>query len=103
MFNWESYPHSQFPQELIIQLEHRAEIAHIVLEAKTGMEIAGMTIYVGDQVAAGSQQGIADVKFRLAGNAKQISSLSQNRVEVFGIGTHIRLRFDKPESARVGL
>ena len=54
LFNWESYPHSKFPQELVIQLEHRAEIAHMVLQAKTDMEIAGMTIYVGDQVAPGS-------------------------------------------------
>ena len=74
LFNWESYPHSQFPQELVIQLEHRAEVAHIVLQSKLDMEIGGLTIYIGDQLDPGSSDTFASIKFRLAGSSKQIGS-----------------------------
>lgn len=48
LYNWESHPHSQFPQELVFKLESRTEVAHLVLQAKPEKEIDGLTVYVGD-------------------------------------------------------
>ena len=69
----------------------------MVLQAKPEKEAGGLTIYVGDQVPLGAEEGVTDINFRLAGRAAQVSANGPSRVELFGIGTHVRLVFDAPD------
>jgi hypothetical protein len=39
LFSWESFPHSRFPQELVLKMEYRAEVSHIILQSEQEKEV----------------------------------------------------------------
>ena len=66
LFQWESSPHSTFPQELVLKLEYRAEVSHILLQCEQEKEINDLAVYVGDSVSR-DDQSASQIDFRLAG------------------------------------
>ena len=48
LFSWESHPHVKFPQDLVLKLEFRTEVTHVLLQADQEKEVSGLQIYIGD-------------------------------------------------------
>ena len=67
---WECSRYVDFPQEVIIRLNHRSEVAHVIIMAKENRFIPECEIYVGDGISG----SFDDVDYRLAGTAISITS-----------------------------
>jgi hypothetical protein len=60
---WECARYAKFPQEIVIRLNYRSEIAHIILMSKEDRFIPEIEIHIGD----GMSGSFLDVDYRLAG------------------------------------
>ena len=88
---WESARFCEFPQSVVISLEQRSEIAHVLVRTKEHLPIPSLEIQIGDGIGA----SFVDAKFRVAGSAKMISGGHAVQVDTLGIGNYIKLVFDK--------
>jgi hypothetical protein len=60
---WECSRYCTFPQEIVLRLNYRCEIAHIVLQAKEDRFIPEVDVLIGD----GLSGSFIDVDYRRAG------------------------------------
>ena len=60
---WECARYCNYPQEIVIRLNYRSEIAHLILMAKEDRFIPEAEIHIGD----GMSGSFLDVEYRLAG------------------------------------
>ena len=60
---WECARYCAFPQEIVVRLSYRCEIAHVVLMAKEDRFIPEVEILIGD----GMSGSFMDVEYRQAG------------------------------------
>jgi len=110
LYTWQSSPHQVFPQVLDLKLEHRTEVAHLVLQAKPDIDLPEVEIYIGDSdngPLGYEDDGIgsrsSSLKYRLAGSAKALMPRVLSTIECFGIGTHVRLVFRRPSTSPVAM
>lgn len=96
LFSWESSAHCSFPQELVLKLEFRSEVSHIILQADLEKEVSDLKIYIGDQISR-EDESVSNVQFRLAGVANHVNAGEPQKVELFGMGTHLRFVFGSPD------
>ena len=97
LFSWESHPYVKFPQDLVLKLEFRTEVTHVLMQADQEKEVNGLQIYIGDQVSL-EDDTVSEIQFRLAGQATKVTSGEPVKIELFGLGTHLRFVFKKPDS-----
>ena len=88
---WETARFCAWPQEVVIKLDYRAQLQHIMIMSKENREIPLCTFYVGD--AAGN---FVDCVFRKAGTGGSIDWLTAKQFELFGIGNYIKIVIPKP-------
>ena len=48
LHSWSTHPHEQFPQEFVVELGYRCEVAHLILQSDTDKELRDVKIYMGD-------------------------------------------------------
>jgi len=60
---WECARYCQYPVELVLKLDYRCEVAHVVLCAKEDRYIPEVELHVGD----GLSNHFLDVEYRKAG------------------------------------
>ena len=84
---WESEHFCQWPQEVILRLEKRAQLQHMVLMSKEDRSIPGCQVYVGDGISG----SFHECPFRHAGNAEHIGSTVAKQFTVLGIGNFIKI------------
>jgi hypothetical protein len=75
---------------VVIRLNYRAEIAHIIIMSKQDRFIPDVEILIGD----GMSGSFLDVDFRLAGQGQNVTT-SPMQLNTLGIGTYIKLLFKK--------
>ena len=61
--SWECARYCKFPQEVVIRLNYRSEIAHLILMAKEDRFLPEVEVWIGDGVSG----SFLDVEYRLAG------------------------------------
>ncbi len=60
---WECARYCKFPQEIVIRLNYRSEIAHLIMMSKEDRFVPEVEIHIGD----GMTGSFLDVDYRLAG------------------------------------
>lgn len=70
---WECARYCSYPQEIIIRLNYRSEVAHLILMAKEDRYIPEVEVYVGD----GLSGSFLDVEYRRAGTGFNIVHASK--------------------------
>jgi len=87
---WECARYATFPQEIVIRLNYRCEVAHIVVMSKEDRFIPEIETYIGDGMSGSFQ----DVDYRLAGKCSSVST-SVKQIDTLGIGTYLKVVFLK--------
>lgn len=94
--SWECGMYSEFPQEVCIRLNFRAEIAHVILMAKEDRFIPECEILIGDGISG----SFIDAEYRVGGIGEQISNVPK-QINTFGIGGYIKIVFTKQPAKTV--
>lgn len=61
--SWECARYCKYPQEIVIRLNYRCEVAHVIVMAKEDRFIPAVEVHIGDGVSG----SFMDVDYRLAG------------------------------------
>lgn len=80
-----------FPQEVIIRLETRTLLQHVMILSKENRSIPECEVYVGD----GLTGSFYDADYRHAGTIKDVGFTKPKQFTVFGIGNFLKLVFTK--------
>jgi len=88
---WESARHCMWPQEVIIRLEARTQLQHILLISKENRSIPECQIYAGDAFNG----SFYDCAYRHAGTATDVNGRQPKQFSLFGIGNYLKLVFTK--------
>ena len=94
--SWEWGVYSEFPQEVWVRLNFRAEIAHVILMAKEDRFIPEWEILIGDGISG----SFVDAEYRIGGVGEQISNVPK-QINTFGIGSYLKIVFTKQPSKTV--
>ena len=68
----------------------------MLVQSDQEKEVRGLSIYVGDQINR-EETSVTNVQYRLAGKTAKVTNAEAQKVELFGIGTHLRFVFDGPD------
>ena len=71
-------------------------MSHVILQADNEKEISGLSIYMGDQISR-EDETVSNIQFRLAGQVDKVRGGEPQKVELFGMGTHLRFVFEKAD------
>ena len=88
--SWESGRFSEFPVEVVVQLNHRTQLSHLVVSSKPEKVIPELEVYVGD----GLYGSFVDSNYHFAGKTEFITQQSK-QVSIYGIGNFLKLVFTK--------
>mmetsp|Transcript_30234 Transcript_30234/g.34616 ORF Transcript_30234/g.34616 Transcript_30234/m.34616 type:complete len:441 (+) Transcript_30234:175-1497(+) len=88
--------YSEFPQEICVRLNFRAEIAHVILMAKENRFIPQCEILIGDGISG----SFVDAEYRVGGIGEQITNVPK-QINTFGIGSYVKVVFTKQPSKTV--
>jgi centrosomal protein CEP104 len=91
--SWESGRFVKYPQEVVIRLDHRVELAHVLIASKPDRIIPDIEICVGD----GLYGSFVDADYRFAGKGELIAT-QRKQVPVMGIGSFLKFIFNKAPS-----
>jgi len=93
---WENARFCTWPQEVILRMETRAQVSHMIIMSKEDRSIPECEIYIGDGISG----SFLDCEYRHAGRAENIRGTTPMQFNVFGIGNFVKIVFNKqPESA----
>mmetsp|Transcript_19717 Transcript_19717/g.36321 ORF Transcript_19717/g.36321 Transcript_19717/m.36321 type:complete len:710 (-) Transcript_19717:6079-8208(-) len=88
--SWESGRFVKFPQEIVIRLDYRVDLAHILISAKPDRVIPDVEVCVGD----GLYGSFVDADYRFAGKGELITT-QRKQLPVMGIGSFLKFIFNK--------
>lgn len=86
--SWENSRFGNYPEEIVIRLNHRSEIKYILLRSKIDRPIPKVELYLGDGVFG----NFNDTKYFKLANAININEESST-IKVDGIGNFLKLVF----------
>lgn len=84
--SWESGRFAKFPQEIILRLDARSEVSHILISAKPERNLPTLQIQLGD----GLYGSFVDANYHEAGRAEAITDLFK-QIPCYGIGSFVKL------------
>ena len=88
--SWENSRLGQYPEEVIMRLNHRSHIKYVLLRAKINRPIPAVDLYIGDGVFG----NFNDTKYLKVASAYNITE-DGSTIKVDGIGNYIKLVFTK--------
>lgn len=92
--SWESARYSTFPQEIILKLDTRAQLNHILISSKTNRHIPELEVQIGD----GPYNNFLTVEYHKAGRATNILN-KYTQIPVTGMGSFLKLIFIQKPTA----
>lgn len=88
--SWENSRLGQYPEEVIMRMNHRSHIKYVLLRAKINRPIPAVDLYIGDGVFG----NFNDTKYLKVASAYNITE-DGSTIKVDGIGNYIKLVFTK--------
>lgn len=88
--SWENSRLGQYPEEVIMRMNHRSHIKYVLLRAKINRPIPAVDLYIGDGVFG----NFNDTQYLKVASAYNITE-DGSTIKVDGIGNYIKLVFTK--------
>lgn len=92
--SWESARFASFPQEIILKLESRTQLNHVLISSKSNRPIPELELHIGD----GPVDNFLAVQYHRAGIASNILN-SYTQIPVTGMGSFLKLIFTTKPTA----
>ena len=88
--SWENSRLGQYPEEVIMRMNHRSHIKFVLLRAKINRPIPSVDLYIGDGVFG----NFNDTQYMKVATARNVTE-EGSTIKVDGIGNYIKLVFTK--------